>query len=130
MLALTPVASHAAPKKTTRTVEFAFEGFCGVRVPNPGGSGTLRACVSGKSYWTVQALKSELYMSFSAKDDSGTPVGLSVFPYNGSDFACGSGKRQTNLGGAEFTFMVTLSPADCQGVPTRGTITAVLSNLP
>jgi hypothetical protein len=133
-IAVVPAAGHAAPKppkKTVRTVTLEYQGFC-------------TAQVSGAVYWgpnacpqeafiTVVLTKAEKYVTYKAEDASGTPTPMQVWTngdYNSVGTVCSDGKFTSKKGGGSLDIATALEAPDCGGIPTQGTITITISNLP
>lgn len=127
LAAVTPAAAHAAPAKS-RTLTYAYTGAVGASTPAV--SGALK-CQSGMSAcWDFTTVKGEKTVKISAKDGTGTQIGLQV--YTGGDYA---GTVQTFCGSGEITVtpkaatVISVRPAVgvCPALPTSGTLTAVIT---
>ena len=131
LLAATPVLAEAAPAKASkRTLTKTYQGFVGAGTP--AASTALTACPANDACWEFPTVKGEKTVALSAKDDSGRPVAFQVYvddDYEGTvQTFCGTGsvvvspKRATPV-----SVRMSLSEA-CQGVPTQGALTAVITN--
>ena len=128
LVAVSPAVAHAAPKAGKRTITATYSGFYGTS--NPAFSFNLNCTGGVGDCWTFSTVKGEKTVAISATDNSGTPVGLQVF--TDGDFQ----SVQTYCG----TATITVSPKTatsvdvrpvvtdaCAGVPTNGTLTAVIT---
>ena len=121
-------AAPKKPKKKVRTVTFEYTGPCYVN--SPAVDGGPNACYTTGSL-AVQPAKDELYLTYTAKDASGQKVGMVAFENDNFDtrtHSCGAGKKKFKKA-QPFRVVMQVSSA-CQAVPTSGTITITLSNLP
>ncbi len=133
LVATAPAAGHAAPKpkKVTRTVTLDYTLFCGAHSVAADASFTSGGCAE-TGRLTVAAKKTEKYVTFTAVDQSGTPVGIQYWQnddYDAAQYACDKGAAKTSKGGGTYDFAISVSP-DCPGLPLGGTLTVKLSNLP
>ena len=131
LMVATPVLAQAAPAKASkRTITKTYEGFVGASVA--GVSTSFTACPANDACWDFSTVKGEKTVALSVKDASGSPVAFQAYTdedYEGTvQVFCGSGsvtvspKRATPI-----SVRMSLSES-CQGVPSEGTITAVLTN--
>jgi hypothetical protein len=129
LVAVTPAVAHAAPKASKRTLTATYSGFYGTS--NPAFSFNLNCTGGVGDCFDFTTVKGEKTVVISATDDSGTPVGLQV--YSDEDFQ----NVQTYCGTATITVSpkaptpVSVRPVvteSCAGVPTNGTMTAVITN--
>ena len=127
LAAVSPAVAQAAPA-ASRTLTYAYTGAVGASTP--AASGALK-CQSGmNACWDFTTVKGEKTVKISAKDSTGTQIGLQV--YTGGDYA---GTIQTFCGAGELavppkaTTVVSVRPAlgACPGLPTSGTLTAVIT---
>jgi hypothetical protein len=126
-VALSPLAASAAPVKTTkRTVTFDYTGFTAV-----GTSGASLnydgPCAAVDACWDFSTNKGEKTLEIKGSDAS---VGFQVWvddDYEGTVASfCGAGKVTVS---AKAAHAVSVRPllSDCGGVPTSGTLTAVIT---
>lgn len=126
-VALTPLAASAAPAKAKpRTITFDYTGFTGA-----GTSGLSTnwdgPCVAADACWDFDTNKGEKTIELKGSDPS---VGLAVWiddDYEGTvTMLCGSGKVTVS---PKAGHVVSVRPnvTDCGGIPTSGTLTAVIS---
>jgi hypothetical protein len=129
LVAVTPAVAHAAPKPTKRTVTASYSGFYGTSNPafafNANCTGGVGDC------WNFTTVKGEKTVVISAKDNSGTPTGLQVFTdddFQGVQTYCGTATITVS---PKTPTPVSVRPVltdSCAGVPTNGTLTAVITN--
>jgi len=128
LVAAGPAIAHAAPKASKRTVSYSYSNPVGFTTPAANAALKCNAPITG--CWDFSTVKGEKTVAISATDNSGTPVGLQVF--TDGDFQ----SVQTYCG----TATITVSPKTatsvdvrpvvtdaCAGVPTNGTLTAVIT---
>ena len=129
-VAVVPNAGHTAEKRVERTEVLNYTLPTGVTTPAAltGSCGDpVRACLN------VTLGKNEKYIKFTAADATGQPVGVQYFAgetnadYAGVQSVCNEGKATFKKGGL-VSFRIAVDPT-C-GVPTQGTLTVVISNLP
>jgi hypothetical protein len=129
IVAVTPAMAHAGPKASKRTLTATYQGFQGTSNPafsfNSNCSGGVGDC------FDFSTVKGEKTVVITATDNSGMPVGMQVFTdedFQGVETYCG-------------TATITVSPKTptpvsvrpvltdaCAGVPTQGTLKAVITN--
>jgi hypothetical protein len=129
LVAVTPAVAHAAPKAKQRTITSPYSGPVGVSV-TAGLGGALNCTGPLAGCWDFTTVKGEKTVTISAKDSTGTPVGLQIFTdddyANNVQFFCGTGsitvspKAATSVG-----VRIAVDPS-CAGIPTSGTLTAVI----
>ena len=129
LVAVSPAVAHAAPKASKRTVTASYDGFYGTS--NPAFSFNANCTGGVGDCWDFTTVKGEKTVVISAKDDNGMQVGLQV--YLDDDFQ----SVETYCGTATITVSpktptpVSVRPVvadSCAGVPTSGTLTAVITN--
>jgi len=129
VVAVSPAVAHAAPVKGARTVSYAYSGAVGVSTP--AASGALKCQAGMNACWDFATVKGEKTVTITAKDSTGTPVGLQV--YTGGDYAgtvetiCGTGVVTVSPKTATTVSVRPALAATCAALPTNGTITAVLT---
>lgn len=131
LVAVSPAVAHAAPKAKQRTITSAYSGPVGVSVTS-GLGGALNCTGPLAGCWDFTTVKGEKTVTITAKDSTGTPIGLQIFTdddyANNVQFFCGTGtievspKAATSVG-----VRIAVDPA-CAAVPTSGTLTAVITN--
>ena len=130
LVAVSPALAHAAPKASKRTITFDYSNPVGLTSPAANVALNCNGPIGG--CWDFTTHKGEKTVTVSAKDSTGTPVGLQIF--TDDDYA---GNVQTFCG----TGTITVSPKTatqvgvraafdptCAGLPTSGTFTAVITN--
>jgi hypothetical protein len=131
-LVATPALGHAATKKAKRVerkVTIAYTGFCQVGID--GANGGAGGCPNELE---DTARAGEAYVKFSAKDSTGTTIGL--VSYDPADYAntaashCGGITKATKIKPKKSIGIKTVLDPTCGAVPTTGTLTIVFSNLP
>lgn len=133
LLVTVPVASEAAPKRKERTETLSYTAPNGATIAGAAatagcGPADIRTCLN------VTLTKDEKYIKFSAKDSSGQTVGIQYFAgetnddYQSAAFTCGEGKGTYKKGGM-VSFRIAIDTS-CPSLPTSGTLTVVISNLP
>lgn len=92
----------------------------------------LSVCVQGQSCMTFVPEASEKYVSFSAKDQTGTPAPIRVEINGGAQVFCGDTGNSLFLNRAAKVNVSALAVAlpNCSGIATAGAVTATFSNLP
>jgi hypothetical protein len=128
----------SAPKKHSRTLTLTYTS-AGVTTHSLTGVGSMQSCPPAgfNNCLTFSTGRDEKYISISAKDGTGQPVGISFYPGGGSgvsteSFVCGSATNVDIASGTDWSLSpdsATVDPA-CPGVATQGTVTVVLSNRP
>lgn len=128
IVAVSPAIASAAPAGA-RTVTYAYSGAYGVSTPVV--SGALK-CQSGMTAcWDFATVKGEKTVTISAKDSTGTPIGLQIF--TGDDYAgtvqtvCGTGTVTVSPKAANTVSVRPAYAATCPALPTNGTLTAVIT---
>ena len=129
VVAVSPAVAHAAPAKGKRTLTYAYSGAVGVSTPAV--SGALK-CQSGmNACWDFSTVKGEKTVTITAKDSTGTPIGLQV--YTGDDYAgtvetiCGTGVLSVSPKAVTTVSVRPALSASCAALPTNGTLTAVIT---
>ena len=131
-VALTPLAATAAPAKAKpRTITYDYSGFQAGGATAAGSFSSENGCTALPACWDFDTKKGEKTIEIKAADASGSAVGFQVF-YD-DDYAgnvvlfCGEGKITVSPK-AGHTVSVRTSAHDCGGLPTEGTLTAVITN--
>ncbi|HVF19704.1 MAG TPA: hypothetical protein VNA14_05625 [Mycobacteriales bacterium] len=133
-LAALPATSDAAVKRKERTVTFDYVVANGANV---GGVGSTAGCgpvAPLRPCMNVTLAKDEKHIKFVAKDASGQSVGIQYFAgetnadYQSVAHTCNAGKGSFKKGGL-VSFRIGVD-SNCPGIPTEGTLTVVISNLP
>lgn len=133
LLVAVPMTSEAAPKRKERTETLSYTLPTGVTAA---GAASTASCGDPVRKCLVISLgKDEKYIKFVAKDSAGQSVGIQYYPgttsadYSaGVQYTCGEGKA-TFKKPTEVSFRIAID-SSCPGVPTSGTLTVVISNLP
>lgn len=127
LMAISPAVAQAAGS-STRTVMASYTGFGGGSSPvasfNVNCSGKVGDC------FDFATMKGENKVVITATDNSGRPVGLQVFL--GGDFQsvqtfCGTTTVDVSPKAANQVSVRQVVTPDCAGIPTSGTIKAVIS---
>jgi hypothetical protein len=131
LIAVGPAVAHAGPKASKRTLTATYQHPVAVSVTTGLGA-TLNCTGPMAGCWEFSTVKGEKTVTISAKDSTGTPTGLQIFTdddyANNVQFFCGTGtitvspKVATPVG-----VRIAFDPS-CAGVPTSGTLTAVITN--
>jgi hypothetical protein len=129
LVAVSPTLAHAAPKASKRTITFDYASPVGLTTPAANVAlncnGPITAC------WDFTTVKGEKAVAVSAKDSTGTPVGLQVFTdddYNSVQTFCGTGSITVSPKAATSVSVRVAVDPTCAGIPTNGTLTAVITN--
>lgn len=132
LVAVSPAVAHAKPvKPTKRTLTAPYSGPVGISVTSGNGAafncgGALAGC------WDFSTVKGEKTVVVSAKDSTGTPIGLQIFTdddyANNVQFFCGTGTVTVSPKAAIQVGVRIAVDASCPAVPTSGTLTAVITN--
>ncbi len=132
-LVVVPAVSDAAPapKRVERTVTLSYQGPCDAGIA--GLHGGPATCPTAAQLAEL-VKKGEAYISFKAVDATGQKIGLRFyntadFPGTVTSYCGGSAKALKVKAGQEMAVKTSVDPT-CGGVPTTGTLTMVLSNLP
>ena len=128
LVAVSPAVAHAAPKPAKRTLTATYSGFQGTSNPafsfNSNCSGGIGDC------FDFSTVKGEKTVAISAKDDNGMSVGLQVWTdddFNGVQTYCGSATITVSPKAATPVSVRPVLTDSCAGVPTSGTLTAVIT---
>jgi hypothetical protein len=133
LVAVSPAVAHAAPKASKRTLTATYSSFGGASVP----VGSLNlynlTCTQAGvgECWDFSTVKGEKTVVISATDNSGTPVGLQVFTdddFQGVETYCGTATITVSPKAATPVSVRPVLSDACAGVPTSGTLTAVITN--
>ncbi|MBK5307637.1 MAG: hypothetical protein JJD92_13180 [Frankiaceae bacterium] len=130
LVAVSPAVAHAKPAKASkRTLTFSYSNPVGITSPAANGAlncqGPMAAC------WDFTTVKGEKTVAVSAKDSTGTPIGLQVFTddtYDSVQTFCGSGTITVSAKSATPVSVRAAFDPSCQALPTSGTFTAVITN--
>jgi hypothetical protein len=128
LVAVSPVAAHAAPKPSKRTVTLDYTGALGATVA--GASFNSNCSFGIGDCMEFSTVKGEKTVTFSVADDTGQPVGIQVFTdgdFQTVQLFCGTGTITVS---PKTPTSVSVRPAfgDCGGEPTTGTVTATITN--
>ncbi len=131
-IAVVPTTGHAAPKRVERTVVLDYTLPTGATV---GGVASTGSCDPVRVCLLLPLGKEDKYIKFVAKDAVSPAVGIQFYPGStnadysaGVQYACGEGKTNFKKP-VEVSFRIAID-SSCPGVPTQGTLTVVISNLP
>ena len=131
LVAVTPAMAHAAPKASKRTITSPYSGPVGVSV-TAGLGGALNCTGPLAGCWDFTTLKGEKTVTITAKDSTGTPIGLQIFTdddyANNVQFFCGTGTITVSPKAATAVGVRIAVDPNCAAVPTSGTLTAVITN--
>ena len=138
-LAATSIAANAAsaPKKHTHRYTYSYGAGPAVATPSPGP--TVNSCAPYAWCYTVQLKPSEHYLSVAAKDATGLPAYIQIYPSRGAGvhgsnkrfLVCGAARDLKVPAGSAWELSPTTLSAStaCPGVATAGTIGITTSNL-
>jgi hypothetical protein len=130
LVAVSPAMAHAAPKSGPRTLTSPYSGPVGVSVTS-GLGGALNCTGPLAGCWDFTTVKGEKTVTISAKDSTGTPIGLQIFTdddyANNVQFFCGTGKITVSPKAATAVGVRIAVDAGCAAIPTSGTLTAVIA---
>ncbi|MDT7571020.1 MAG: hypothetical protein QOE05_1194 [Actinomycetota bacterium] len=128
LVAVSPAVAHAAPKAKSRTLTATYSGFYGTSNPafsfNSNCTGGVGDC------FDFSTVKGEKTVVISATDDNGMSVGLQVFTdddFQGVQTYCGTATITVSPKAATPVSVRPVLTDSCAGVPTSGTLKAVLS---
>ena len=128
----TPTVGHAAkPKRIERKVVLKYQGFCDAGINGLHG-GPTTCPTAAEQMVTIK--KGEAYLKFAAVDSRGRTIGLRY--YNDADFGgtvqtfCGKTSKAQKVKYKATMAVKTAIDPNCGGVPTNGTLTITISNLP
>jgi hypothetical protein len=132
LVVVTPAIAHAGGKGGSRTVTASYSGFGGASVPV--GSINMFNLTCGAAgvgdCFDFSTVKGEKTVVISATDDSGTPVGLQVFTdddFQAVETYCGTATLTVSPKAATPVSVRPVLSDACAGVPTSGTLTAVIT---
>jgi hypothetical protein len=126
----TPLVSEAAPKKpkkSIRTITYDYQVVRGVA-----GTVVLNGCeqVPG-GCMEFSTVKGEKTIAFTVTDSSGQPVAIDVYSdgdYTANTGLCGTGTYKVSPRSAVGISVRAVASPACDGIPTTGTIKAVITN--
>lgn len=130
-LAAAAPAADAAPKKKSRTVKLAYVGFCDVGIADSAHGGPNTCPTPAEIDITTKT--GEAYVKVAIKDNTGQPVAIRW--WKNDDFGgtvatiCKGNTKAAKFKAKLLSFKLAFDPT-CGGVPTQGTLTVVISNLP
>ena len=124
----------AAPRRTERTERFPYVLPMGLR--SAGGYGASCGDPDGfpeRACPKIELRPTEKYLKFWAVDESGAEVGIQHYASGGYaevQFVCGKGTATYRVSKHVELRVAIDVEAPCSGVPTRGVLTVLISNLP
>jgi hypothetical protein len=130
LVAVSPAMAHAAPKASKRTLTFNYSNPVGIT--SPAASGALNCQGPMAACWDFTTVKGEKTVAVSAKDSTGTPIGLQV--WTDDDYAgtiqsfCGTGTLTVSPKAVTAVSVRAAFDPTCAALPTSGTFTAVITN--
>ena len=131
-VALVPASGEAAPKRVERTVVLDYIAPTGATIA---GAASTGSCDPVRTCLLLPLGKEDKYLKFVAKDAASPTVGIQYYPGStnadysaGVQYTCGEGKMNLKQP-VEVSFRIAIDTS-CPGVPTQGTLTVVISNLP
>ena len=129
LVAVSPALAHAAPKASKRTISFDYSNPVGLTTPAANVALNCTGPIGG--CWDFATVKGEKTVVVTAKDSTGTPIGLQVFTdddYNSVQTFCGTGTVSVSpKRAAQVSVRAAFDPT-CAALPTSGTFTAVITN--
>jgi hypothetical protein len=129
LVAAGPAIAHAAPKASKRTVSYAYSNPVGFTTPAANVALKCNAPITG--CWDFNTVKGEKTVVVTAKDATGTPIGLQVFvddDYDAVQTFCGTGTVSVSPKRPAVVSVRAAFDPNCAALPTNGTFTAVITN--
>jgi hypothetical protein len=129
LVAVSPTLAHAGTKASKRTITSAYSNPVGASTPAANVALNCNAPITG--CWDFNTVKGEKTVVVTAKDSTGTPIGLQVFTdddYNSVQTFCGTGTITVSPKHPAAVSVRAAFDPSCAAVPTSGTFTAVITN--
>jgi hypothetical protein len=126
LVAVSPAAAHAAGG--SRTLTFNYSNAVGIT--SPAANGALKCQAGMTACWDFNTVKGEKTVTVTAKDATGTPIGLQIFTggdYHSVQTFCGKGVISVSPKTAGSVSVRAAFDPSCAAVPTNGTFTAVIA---
>jgi hypothetical protein len=132
LVALSPAAAFAGAGGGSRAISATYSAFGGATTPAAAFNAFNVTCQTPGvgDCFDFSTVKGEKTVVITAKDGSGTPVGLQVF--TDGDFQtqtgyCGTATLTVSPKIATQVSVRVVASTDCAALPTSGTLTAVIS---